>query len=106
MAALMQQRDFPTGILTFKTYMALDAIAWLKQTYPERLNTIEFVGFGNLPLLTYLTHKPVASIDENPVQMGQEAMNLLLRLMTDGLNVSSQIGTRIGVRGELVVHAQ
>ena len=100
METIMKRPDYPTGILTFKTYMALDAIAYLKQTYPERLNQVEFVGFGNLPLLKYLTHKPVASIEENPGLMGQEAMQLLMRMMDD----TPAESTHIEVPGELVVH--
>jgi DNA-binding LacI/PurR family transcriptional regulator len=100
MHGLMQQPNHPTGILTFKTYMALDAIRFLKQHYPDRLAGIAFVGFGNLPLLKYLTHTPVASIDENPDRMGREAFTLLTRLMTNAQTESRQID----VPGQLVVH--
>ncbi len=99
MQTLMEQTDYPTGILTFKTYIALDAIDFLKRYYPDRLNAIEFVGFGNLPLLKYLTYRPIASIEENPGQMGQESFRLLHQLMTDEPPESTQIG----VTGELVI---
>jgi DNA-binding LacI/PurR family transcriptional regulator len=100
MHSLMQRPGYPTGILTFKTYMALDAIDFLKRAYPERLGEVEFVGFGNLPLLKYLTHKPVASIEENPLQMGQEAMKLLLQLIAE----ETPTGRQVEVPGELVVY--
>ncbi|MBO0951442.1 LacI family DNA-binding transcriptional regulator [Fibrella forsythiae] len=100
MAKAMARADYPTGILAFKTYMAIDAITYLKRTYPERLDQIEFVGFGNLPLLKHLSHKPAASIEENPGLMGQEAMRLLMQLISDKPAES----THIEVPGELVVH--
>lgn len=100
MAALMARPDYPTGMLTFKTYMALDAIAFMKQAYPERLHQVEFIGFGNLPLLKHLTHKPVASVEENPGIMGEEAMQLLIDLMS-GARAEP---THISVPGELIVH--
>ncbi|RYF56219.1 MAG: LacI family transcriptional regulator, partial [Cytophagaceae bacterium] len=100
MATVMERADYPTGILAFKTYTVLDAIAYLKRAYPERLNQVEFVGFGNLPLLKHLTYKPAASIEENPGLMGQEAMRLLMRLMSDK---PAEL-THIEVPGELVIH--
>ena len=102
MAQLMARPDYPTGILAFKTYMALDAMMYLKQTYPARLGEIEFVGFGNLPLLNYLTDRPVAAIEENPGRMGEEAMRLLLQLITTGHADPMQVA----VPGELVVYGQ
>ncbi|AQG80612.1 LacI family DNA-binding transcriptional regulator [Spirosoma montaniterrae] len=81
MQRLMERPDYPTGILTFKTYITLDAIDFLRQHYPERLARIDFVGFGNLPLIRYLDPKPAASVEENAHLMGQETMRLLLRLM-------------------------
>ncbi|WP_375445270.1 LacI family DNA-binding transcriptional regulator [uncultured Fibrella sp.] len=100
MTTIMARPAYPTGILTFKTYMALDAITYLKRAYPERLNQVEFIGFGNLPLLKHLTYKPVASIEENPALMGQEAMRLLMQLMTD----TPVDSTHIEIPGELVIH--
>ncbi len=91
MRKLMVRPDYPTGILTFKTYMALDAINFLKHSYPDRLDEIDFVGFGNLPLLKYLRYRPIASVEENPGQMGQEAFQLLLGLMRNTWSGSTQI---------------
>jgi len=98
--ALMALPEYPTGILTFKTYMALDAIAYLKRAYPERLNNVEFVGFSNLPLLKHLAHKPVASVEENPGLMGAESMRLLMQLMSD----TPVTSTHIEIPGTLIVH--
>jgi DNA-binding LacI/PurR family transcriptional regulator len=65
MDTLMKLTRPPTGIFTFKNYITLDAIEFLKKKYPLKLNSIEFTDFGNLSLFHYLDHKPAASIDED-----------------------------------------
>lgn len=97
----MAQPDYPTGILAFKNYLTLDALTYLKREYPDRLSEIQFVGFGNLPLLRYLDHKPIASLEENAEQMGREAMTMLLRLLTSGTPLPTQ---HVQVPCELVVY--
>ncbi len=89
MKDLMKLKDHPTGIFTFKNYITLDAIDYLKRNYPPRLDKIDFVGFGNLPLLQYLDHKPAASIEENSFEMGAVAARLLFKLMNDESKVST-----------------
>lgn len=68
----------PHAIFTFKNYISLDAIDYLKLKAPKKLAGIEFVGFGNLPLLQYIDIKPIASIDEDSYRIGFEAVKLLL----------------------------
>lgn len=104
MRFLMAQPNYPTGILTFKNYVTLDAIDFLKRKYPERLDNIDFVGFGNLPLIRYLEHKPVASIEENAGQMGREAMRLLLRLIEATSTGATPAPEHIEIPGALVIH--
>lgn len=90
MQQLMALPNPPTAIFVFKTYIALDAIEYLKINYPERLGTIDFLGFGNLPLLQYLYHKPVASIEENSYEMGVKAAELLIRIINQPDTVFSE----------------
>lgn len=97
----MAQPDYPTGILAFKNYLTLDALTYLKREYPDRLADVQFVGFGNLPLLRYLDHKPIASLEENAEQMGREAMSLLLKLLTAETPLAPQ---HVQVPCELVVY--
>ena len=42
---------------TFKNYISLDAIEFLKKKSPELLDKIDFAGFGNLPLFQYLASR-------------------------------------------------
>jgi LacI family transcriptional regulator len=79
MKQLMTSEKPPTAIFTFKNYITLDAIEFLKNKYPDKLDEVDFVGFGNLPLLQYLDHKPIASIEENSYQIGLKAAHLLFK---------------------------
>lgn len=78
---LMMLKQPPTGIFTFKNYIALDAINYLKKKYPCKVDKIDFTGFGNLPLLNYLDHKPLASVEESSFEMGQASATLLFKLI-------------------------
>jgi len=81
MKKLLTMKWPPHAIFAFKNYISLDAIDYLKCKAPDKLEEIDFVGFGNLPLLQYIDVKPIASIDENSYQIGYEAVKLLLARM-------------------------
>lgn len=102
MKKLMAIKNPPTAIFTFKNYASLDVINFLKKHHPSKVNKIEIAGFGNLPLIQHLDHKPVASIEENSYLMGIEAAQLIFK------NISSQeepgISHHIKVPCRLVVH--
>lgn len=102
MADLLALPHPPTAILTFKNYITLDAIAYLKQEKPEFLGKIDFVGFGKLPMLEYLNHKPVAVIDENSNEIGGQAMQLLLKMMADDFDTSTLEKRNVEVECRLV----
>lgn len=81
--ALLADPRPPTAVLTFKDYVMLDALQYLKRAgnCPEK--PIEFIGFGALPLFEYLDKQPLASIQEQPYQIGEKAADLLLRLISN-----------------------
>lgn len=82
--ALMGLPDAPTAVLTFKDYITLDALLWLKKHDPAPGDRKpEFIGFGALPLFEYLDKQPLASIQEQPYQIGEKAASLLLDLIRD-----------------------
>jgi DNA-binding LacI/PurR family transcriptional regulator len=81
MQILLDLPDPPTAVLAFKNYVTLDAIAFLKRNYPTR-PPLDFIGFGNLPLLRHIDYRPLAAIDADPVELGAEAFRLLLYRMT------------------------
>ncbi len=103
MKELMKLPSPPTGIFTFKNYITLDAIEYLKRKHPDRLDKIDFVGFGNLPLLQYLDHKPLASIEESSYEMGEEAARLLFQMINEKNDAENET-QHIQITCKLVVH--
>ncbi len=104
MQELMKSTSPPTAIFAFKTYITLDAIDFLKRTYPDKVDNIDFVGFGNLPLLRYLDHKPIASIEESSYEMGEEAARLLFQIINQQNGKQKQVDQHILIPCKLVVH--
>lgn len=94
----------PTAVFSFKNYINLDAIDYLKKKYPDRLNQIDFVGFGNLPLLHYLDHKPVASIEESSYEMGEAAADLLFQMISEEKSDVGEGRQHMEIPCKLVVH--
>jgi LacI family transcriptional regulator len=81
----------PTGIFTFKNYITLDAIDYLKTACPHCLAKIDFAGFGNLPLIKYLDHKPLVSIEESSAEMGAESAKLLFDMINEKISNHKKI---------------
>ncbi len=104
MKELMKSTSPPTAIFAFKTYITLDAIDFLKRTYPDKVDNIDFVGFGNLPLLQYLDHKPIASIEESSYEMGEEAARMLFQIINQQNGKQKQAEQHILIPCKLVEH--
>jgi LacI family transcriptional regulator len=104
MKQLLSMKSPPSAIFIFKNYVSLDAIAYLKTHHPDKLKKIELVGFGNLPLIQHLDHKPIASIEENSYTMGVEAAQLLFRSIKLPESDKEEISHHIKVPCKLVVH--
>lgn len=104
MTKFMKMKSPPSAIFTFKNYISLDAIEYLKKKYPAKLKKIDFTGFGNLPLFRYLDHKPLASIEENSYQIGLEAAQLLFRNINSMESEEDENSQHIKVPCKLVVH--
>lgn len=81
MQEMMSLKASPTAIFSFKNYMTLDAIEWLKKNCHNKLSAIDFIDFGNLLLFDYIDHKPLASIDEDFFEVGKQAAILLFNEM-------------------------
>lgn len=104
MQELMELSDPPTAVFTFKNYITLDAIRFLKRNYPDKLNSIAFTDFGNLPLFEYLDHKPVASIEEDFYEVGKQAAILLFEMMNNE-NVNQNTNCKnMKIPCKLIVH--
>jgi LacI family transcriptional regulator len=104
MDLLMKLKFPPTGIFTFKNYISLDVIHYIRKNHPSKLKKIDVVGFGNLPLLQYLDHKPSASIEENSYAMGTKAAQLVFKNIALRETAQTEAPQHIKVPCKLVVH--
>jgi DNA-binding LacI/PurR family transcriptional regulator len=76
---LLRLKKLPTAIITFKDYVALDAMLYLKRVPRKIKHELAFIGFGNLPLLKYLDNPPLASLEEQCTSIGSRAAELLMK---------------------------
>lgn len=103
MRVLFELPDPPTAFFTFKSYVSLDALRLIKEQYPQKLQQTDIIGFGNLPLIQYLDHKPCASIDENSFDMGTTAAELLLKHIDNQEDAPLPV-SQIRIPCRLIVH--
>lgn len=78
---LMQLDRPPTAILAFKDQVMLDALNCLRRDFPAKAESIELIGYGANPVIQYLERPPLASLKEQPYEIGQKAGSLLLDLV-------------------------
>ena len=104
MQQLMKLKSPPTAIFTFKNYITLDAIRFLKKRYPDKLDLIDFTDFGNLPLFEYLDHKPVASIEEDFHEVGKQAAQLLFQMINEEKDIPKDNFGKIEIPCKLIIH--
>ncbi len=78
---LMQLDHPPTAILSFKDSVMLDALSCLRKEFPKKADSVELIGYGAMPVIQYLERPPLASLKEQPYEIGQTAGSLLLDLI-------------------------
>ena len=92
----------PTALIAFKEQILFDAIKYLRlNNYPD-LDRTDYIGFGNMPFISYLDKPPFASIEENPESIGEQAIKLLLQLIDQKETVFPY--QKIMIDCELVIH--
>jgi LacI family transcriptional regulator len=104
MSELMKLEKSPTATFNFKNEITLDAIGFLKKKYPERLDSIDFTDFGNLPFFDYLDHKPIASIEEDFHEVGRQAAELLFQKIKGDNNIVNDHAYNVEIPCKLVIH--
>jgi len=104
MQELMKLRSPPTAIFAFKNCITLDAIRFLKNKYPEKLDSVPFTDFGNLSVFDYIDHKPVASIQENFYEVGKQAAILLFQMINEEVVQEGSSPKNIEIPCELIIH--
>jgi len=78
---LMQLASPPTAMLLFKDYLTLDVMTCLRREFPKAYTTIELTGYGALPLFSHFERPPLASLKEQPFEIGVHAGTLLLNII-------------------------
>ncbi|TZF84055.1 LacI family transcriptional regulator [Pedobacter sp. BS3] len=76
---LMANKRKPSAIVTFNDYVSLFTIKYARSL--NLIKDIEIVSYANLPVINYLDHTPVASVEQFPYQQGQKATEILLDLL-------------------------
>ncbi|MEO8416030.1 MAG: substrate-binding domain-containing protein, partial [Ginsengibacter sp.] len=104
MQELMKLKSPPSAVFTFKNYITLDAIEFLKRRYPNKLDLIDFTDFGNLPLFDYLDHKPIASIEEDFNEVGKQAARLIFEMINKENDPGNENYGKIEIPCKLVIN--
>jgi len=94
--------NMPTALVAFKELILFDAIKYLRSVNHPDFSQMECIGFGNNAFITYLDAPPIASIEENPEAVGENAIKLLLQLIDQEVELLNY--QKIMVNCQLVVH--
>lgn len=78
---LLSNKRRLTAVVTFNDYVALFAIKHARSLDLGINKDIEFVSYSNLPLINYMEHIPVASVEQFPHLQGQKAAEILFDLL-------------------------
>lgn len=102
MDILLNHRRKPTAIVTFNDYVALFAMRYAKSLH---LQDIDFVSYANLPIINYVDHTPIASVEQFPYKQGKKAADILIDLINKPRNETGteQAYFNIVVESELVL---
>lgn len=91
----------PTAIVAFNDYVALFLIKYLKKL--NLVHNFDIVSYANLPIISYLDHSPIASVEQYPYLQGQKAINILLDLIHSP-NVKHQAYYNTIVDADLIIN--
>ncbi|KIA95791.1 hypothetical protein OC25_04345 [Pedobacter kyungheensis] len=95
-------QNTPTALVAFKEPILFDAIKYLRSINHPNLDQIECIGFGNTSFISYLDSPPIASVEENPESVGENAIKLLLQLINREIDMENY--QKVMVDCKLIVH--
>lgn len=78
---LLAHKRRPTAIVTFNDYISLYAIKHARNLKVNIGKDLNFVSYANLPLINYMEHVPIASVEQFPYLQGQKAADILFDLL-------------------------
>jgi DNA-binding LacI/PurR family transcriptional regulator len=102
MENLLAHKRKPTAIVTFNDYVALFAIRYARTRGIKINEDIEFVSYANLPIINYMDHMPVASVEQFPYRQGEKAADILLDLIAQPQKETEQAFYTVIIESELV----
>jgi len=88
---LLANKRNPTAIVTFNDYVALYAIKHARHLNINLDKDLQFVSYANLPIINYMDHIPVASVEQFPYLQGQKATDILLDLLSSKKQVAGDL---------------
>jgi DNA-binding LacI/PurR family transcriptional regulator len=101
---LLSVKPFPTAVVAFNDYVALDAIKFTKDAGYKINRDVLFTSYANLPITSYLDDPPIASVEQFPHQQAEAATHILFELI-DSRNVSAEPEHKMVLEGKLVVQS-
>lgn len=81
MKKLLTLKHPPNAIITFNEYVHFDAVQYAKQQNLEINKDIVFVSYANLPMTVHSAFPPIASMEQQPFQQGEKAMEIMMKLL-------------------------
>lgn len=105
MDKLLSSKRKPTAIVTFNDYVALYAIKHARSLKIRINEDLDFVSYANLPIINYIDHVPLASVEQFPYLQGQKATDILLDLISNlENNDDQQAYYRVTIDSKLIVN--
>ncbi|PKV62915.1 LacI family DNA-binding transcriptional regulator [Pontibacter ramchanderi] len=78
---LLANRRKVTAVVTFNDYVWLYAMQYARKLGIRINEELEYVSYANLPITSYMSCAPLASVEQFPYQQGQKATEILLDLL-------------------------
>ena len=105
--ALLSQEHPPKAIITFNDYLALDAIMVAKSKNLVINKDIYFISFANLPIWSYMSDRPFASIEQFPQMQAEKATEILFSLLEANAEDPKKVAgyQQVIFDSELILHA-
>ncbi|WP_026994020.1 LacI family DNA-binding transcriptional regulator [Flectobacillus major] len=103
MLELINSPKPPEAVFCFNDYVALYAMQACKHKGLVPNKDIVFVSFANLPITAYLDNPPLASVEQFAYSMGEQAANLLLKIINTPNDIQLA-PEEIIVNTKLIIH--
>ena len=102
---LLSSKPRPTAILAINDYVALDAMQHAKKLKLKINKDICFVSYANLPITSFLSNPPMASVEQHAYVQGTKAAEILMDILNNPKE-QNDIYRDIKINGELIIHGK